>query len=285
MNNNNLKYIAIFLAVIMVGAVFAIAFTAISPPEQNDEQEQERMDPIPFNAIPGETVNSPINSISDALDLTPGEVASAQFVDVSKVRGTSFEMLFGESLDNIERMFNSKLINTYIVTGQQSSFELSTIEDDHIGIPFGEPYMHKDYPILPVGEAYFMSIGTPMALGQQNDIESFIDIIVEEKEGNDQFESILEYADVNEHKFQQVIGSGNNHFDLLYVGYAGTDTNEYARQAIYENPSEELVELIDDLSETDNLEYTVEEIDDILKVTIQGSFELVLSEPIEPDEM
>ncbi|AEH61113.1 conserved hypothetical protein [Methanosalsum zhilinae DSM 4017] len=280
MNSN--KLIAIFLAVIMVGALFAILFSGVSPPAENDENTQEA---IPFDSIPGNKINQPFGSIADALSMTPEGVTSAQYRDISSIEGTPLEMLM--DIQELDSIYGSQVVSTYSAyyDEEESWFQLDVIRPEVVAFQYGEPVTYDGYFMLPRAENIYNVIGSPLILGPRDKVEAIIDIVNTDMESTSQFDSLLNYAQDNDSEFQIVNSlSEDNYADKVYIGFSQMDGQNYIRTVVYQNLSQDTMDLIGSYeanSTERGLAYSIEEDDEFTKVVVEGNFFTLINEPMQ----
>lgn len=129
----NTKYIAIFLAVIMVMSIMPFFFSGSSNGETADNSV---VDAVGFESIPGEHVNHELNSLADGLAVTPEGVVFAEYVDIDSIKDTPLYLMMGNTsqLDSVYGVSVTKLYSAEYAN--QHSFNMHEINPEVIAFPY-----------------------------------------------------------------------------------------------------------------------------------------------------
>lgn len=272
------KLIAIFLAFIMVGSVIPYLFSGSSQPEENNPEDQTNAPG--FESVSGKHVDHKFNSIDDALKMTPEGVVSAQYFDISKIKGTPIENLINLNRTAPQGMYNANITKTYSANYNGSQFQLHTFTPEIVAFQYtSKPY--NGYQLLGRSNGIYNVIGNPTILGSEEKVKDVIDVLSKDSENTDKFDRIISYSNPDA-EIQVVQDIPNDFADQYYLGISKLGNNNYQRNIVYLNPSNSTIDNISQLeanSTERGVEFNTTTEGDITKVVVEGNLMSVISEP------
>ncbi|WP_292484820.1 surface glycoprotein [Methanohalobium sp.] len=272
------KLIAIFLAFIMVGSVIPYLFSGSSQPEGNNPADQTNAPG--FESVSGKHVDHKFNSIDDAMEMTPEGVMSAQYFDISKIRGTPIENLINLNRTAPQGMYNANITKTYSASYNDSQFQLHTFTPEIVAFQYTSN-SYDGYQLLGRGKGMFNVIGNPTILGSEEKVKDVIDVLSTNSENTDKFDRIISYSNPDA-EIQVVQDIPNDFADQYYLGINKLRNNNYQRNIVYLNPSNSTMDNISQLeanSTERGVEFNTTTEGDITKVMVEGNLMSVISEP------
>jgi hypothetical protein len=278
----NQKYIAIFLAVIMVMSILPFFFTGNSNQANGDSSSMEAAS---FDSIPGKHVDHELNSITDGLAVTDENAVVVQYFDITAIRDTPLELIIGNSsqLDGIYGSQVNKMYTAEYVDG--TWFNMHEISPQIVAFQYYlSPDLYNGYQLLSRGNDVFNVVGEPMLLGEKAQLESVLDAIEGESTPNTEFDRILEFVEPGA-EMQRLLVVEDGFADQYYVGIKLEDDTSYSRTAVYLNPTEGTINNVTSLAANSSeraLFYDVYSEDDILKVTVSSDVSNFYSLAMEP---
>ncbi|UGV41124.1 hypothetical protein J7W08_02100 [Methanococcoides orientis] len=278
----NQKYIAIFLAVIMVMSILPFFFTGNSNQANGDSSSTQASS---FDSIPGKHVDYELNSITDGLAVTAEDAVVVQYFDITAIRGTPLELIIGNSsqLDGIYGSQVNKMYTAEYVDG--TWFNMHEISPQVVAFQYYlSPDLYNGYQLLSRGNDVFNVVGEPMLLGEKAQLESVLDAIEGESTPNTEFDRILEFVEPGA-EMQRLLVVEDGFADQYYVGIELEDDMSYSRTAVYLNPTEDTINNVTSLAANSSeraLFYDVYSENDILKVTVSSDVSNFYSLAIEP---
>ncbi|MFP4654811.1 MAG: surface glycoprotein [Methanohalobium sp.] len=279
------KLIALFLAFIMVGSLFGILLSGSTQSDNNESTDQTNAPG--FESISGKHVNHEFNSIDDALQLTPKGVVSAQYFDVSKIKGTPMENLIDLNRTAPREMYNADITKSYTTSYNDSQgFQLHTFTPEIVAFQYNEE-SYNGYQLLGRGNGIFNVIGDPTILGQEEKVKNVIDVISDKSDNTDKFDHIISYTNPDA-EIEVVQDVPNGFADQYYLGFNQLENNDYQRNIVYLNPSNSTVDNISQLeanSTERGVEFNTTTEGNITKVVVEGNLMSVTSEPEPHAEM
>lgn len=267
----NQKYIAIFLAVIMVMSILPFFFSGSSNQANGDSPALE-VDG--FDSIPGKHVDRELNSLADGLAVTPDGAVVVQYLNVAEVKGTIFEYVVGNTsqLDGIygvqvDKMYSAEYLD-------RSGLNLHVISPEVIAFQYYlSPDLYNGYQLVSRGSGLYNVVGTPMIFGAQSQVESVLDIMEGNATASSSFDRVMEFAEPGA-QLQRLIIIDDGFAEQYYFDLKMINNSEFSRTAIYLNPTEGTVANVTSLSmdaSERNLVYDISSDEDIFKVTISSN--------------
>lgn len=273
------KVIAIFLAFIMVGSVVPYLFSGSSQPDNNGPTDQNNAPG--FDSISGEHVNHEFNSLNDALEMTPEGAISAQYFDISKIKGTPMQNFINISRTAPQGMYNANITKTYTANYNDSQgFQLHTFTPEIVAFQYSAK-SYNGYQLLERGNGIFNVIGNPTILGQEEKVKNVIDVLSDNAENTNKFDQIMSHTNPDA-EIQVVQDIPDDFADQYYLGFNNAENNIYQRNIVYLNPSNNTVDNISQLeanSTERGVTYNTTSDGNITKVVVEGDLMSVVSEP------
>lgn len=245
----NQKYMAIFLAVIMVTSIFAYFIASlIDNPNVNEENSdlQSQLENAPkFDTIPGTKMEHELNSIQDGLEITPEGVAVVSYVDYSRVYGTPLEVM-APNITELFSVYNSMIVqrySAYSATGD-FAFEAHDINPEVINFEYmltDNPY--NGYYMLSRGGELYNVVGTPMLFGSRDSLETVIDVSSGTNESSTDFDRILEYVEPGAEYSTLVVGT-DDVVEQYYLEYRNMNDGNYSRTEVFLEPDQSILDNI-----------------------------------------
>jgi len=246
------KLMAIFMAFIMLGAVFLYIVDKNIPDQQTEEQTQKDFYDPEFW-----TFDQPFNSISDALNMTPPGSLNADFIDLESMTPQMAEWTKSvrpilEEVDSIYRSNTTKMFYTDMKYGNNRSFLLLSTMDprkndfDYIV----SPYFYDYHPLLIRQEGglqgFYNVMGTPVILGPQQTVIDVLEITMSLNEtitSYDTYRAVL--SKVPDAPFQTV--SSNVSFAKQYYMGIKMNNGSYERTTAYLDLNSSVMKKLDQL--------------------------------------
>jgi len=289
-STKNQKYLAIFLASTMLLSAFMIYFTGDSNTDSDSNVSAsgngEENLTISFSQIPGKQVHHEFNSIADGLNMSPGGVISATYVDLQKTTGTPFEQVLG-NVKVMDSLYGADVTKRYGAGyADGNGFELHQIPEQKIFMPWGAiPY--NNYNLLArTNNTYdvWNVVGSPVILGPRQIVEDSIDVLEGNATAETNYSKILSQTNPEGSIYQEVITNTDSRdipADQLYRELKKLDDGSYMQTSLYLNPEPEFVKKIETLqagSTTRGVTYNVTASGDITKLVITSDFGNLLNE-------
>jgi len=175
------KLMAIFMAFIMLGAVFLYLVDTNIPNQQTEEKiQQDVYDPEFW------TFDQPFYSISDALNITPPGAESASFVDLEKMtpQMAAWARQAQPIVNEIDTIYNSNTTRMYYsdikYDGNFSFLLLSTMDPVRNDFQYMFVDSYYDHPLLVRQEGglqgFYNVMGTPVILAPPHTVIDVLDI-------------------------------------------------------------------------------------------------------------
>ncbi|WP_440952346.1 hypothetical protein [Methanococcoides sp. FTZ1] len=278
----NQKYVAIFLAVIMVMSIFTFFISATMGPTEEDSSSVEAAS---FDSVSGKHVELELNSIEDGLAVTAGDAVAVQYFDFQTISGTPLELLTGNTsqLDGIYGVRVNKMYRAQYIDGTE--LNMHEISPQVIAFQYYlAPELYNGYQLLSRGNNVYNVVGEPMLFGEKAEVESALDAIEGKAESNTEFERVLEFVEPGA-EIQQLILVDDGFADQYYFGLKLEDGSTLSRTTVYLNPAEDTINNVTALSANSSeraLSYDIYSEDDILKVTVTSDVANFYSLAIEP---
>ncbi|MGM0771387.1 MAG: hypothetical protein ACQESU_07250 [Halobacteriota archaeon] len=278
----NQKYIAIFLAVIMVMSILPFFFSGNSNQSNGDSSSVEAAS---FDSIPGKHVDYELKSIEDGLAVTAEEAVAVQYLDFQAISGTPLELIAGNSsqLDGIYGVHVNKMYRAQYINGTE--LNMHEISPQVIAFQYYlAPELYNGYQLLSRGNNVYNVVGEPMLFGEKAELESALDAIEGEVEPNSEFDRILEFVEPGA-EIQQLIIVDDGFADQYYFGLKLEDESTLSRTTVYLNPTEDTMNNVTYLEANSSeraLFYDIYSEDDILKVTVTSNLSNFYSLAMEP---
>ncbi|MBE0523526.1 MAG: hypothetical protein IBX40_04225 [Methanosarcinales archaeon] len=304
------KIVAAFLALIMLLSIFPYFFNGNSSNPSQDVQNNDYSDIQNDNFnVGGELIDHSFNSIADALQMSPPDTYSAQYIDVEYMNSTTAQ-LWNEyinpnittvgliSKSEVDSLYQSPTNPAQKTFTRQMYFAelpdnnfllLSTMTPKRVYFSFNAAITSYGarHQVLIRSNGGTNIMGEPTLYAPSRDnAESILSII--ESAGNqitayDTFGTLLNYSD--DYSEFQVVSSQVDFADKYYLGININQDGNFTRTTIYQNPTTETSSHIKQLAGTglargfSQYNLTIE--GDILKVVITGQFQDVINEDIE----
>ncbi|SES92079.1 hypothetical protein SAMN04488587_1581 [Methanococcoides vulcani] len=278
----NQKYIAIFLAVIMVMSILTLFIPGNSNQANGDSSSIEAAS---FDSIPGKHVDYELNSLSDGLTVTAEDAVVVQYSDIQAIRGTPLELITGNT-SQLDGLYGAQVNKVYIAQYiDETGFYMNEISPQVVAFPYYlSPDLYNGYQLLSRGNNVYDVVGEPMLFGDKVRLEQVLDSIEENEKTISQFDRIMEFVEPGAQR-QLLIIPEDSVADQYYFELKMLDEMNYSRTNIYLNPTNGTIEnvtaLADNSSER-NLVYDVYFEDDILKTTITSDLSGIYSLAMEP---
>ncbi|TGC07904.1 hypothetical protein [Methanolobus halotolerans] len=241
----NTKYVAIFLAVIMLMSIGTFFFSG--PLSNNDQDDNGAGDPADapgFETIPGTRMQHELDSVLDGLEMTPQGVSVASYVDYSRVYNTPLQIM-APNITEIYSIYNTMIMqrySAYSATGD-FAFEAHTISPEVINFEYMlTEDSYNGYYMLSRGGELYNVVGTPMLLGSRNDLENVIDVKSGTANSSTDFERILSYVEPGAEYSTLVIGDGP--VEQYYLEYRDMNDGNYSRTEVFVEPDQSLLDNI-----------------------------------------
>lgn len=294
--NKNQKYVAIFLAVIMLFSVLTILIGGSN--NYSDDKNSENESPtssaetnsstIPFSQIPGKQVHHQFNSIADGLNMSPDGVISAAYVDLQKTTGTPLEQSFGNT--TMMRPFYgvdvTKRYSAYYSDG--SGFELHSIPQQKILKSF-VPIPYHGYQLLARDTSangdIWNVVGSPVILGSRQSVKSVIDVLEGNATSTTEYNQILSQANPKDVIFQIVAARTNNTTDVpadqYYNDFRKLDNGSFEQTSLFLNIKPDIAKNITALQATSSergVAYNLTTSGNITKLVLTSDFQSLSNE-------
>ena len=240
------KLLAAFLVLTMVFSIFAYIF--ISPRSetaqetQNPQSQEDKYNPEFW------AVNSPFDSISDALKMTPSGTVTASYVDIESMTPQMIQWA---------KTFKTELVDIPIIDFADSLYKSNTTKVYFAGLRYqkNDSFLllstmfpeKNDFEYLMLPDAYppilirqdqyngmYNIMGTPAIFAPPQTSIDVLRIIYSQNKtatGYDQYEGLLDY--VESAPFQTIV-SNLSFADQYYMGIRETNGN-YERTTVYLN--------------------------------------------------
>jgi hypothetical protein len=306
------KIMAGFLALIMLLSIFPYFLNGDSSNSQQQNNQFDDYDNIQndnFN-VGGQLIDHNFNSIADALQMSPSDVYSAQYIDVEYINSTTnklwFEVLNPNittvnkiSKNEVDSIYNSptspqEKISTrqvyYAELPNNNFLLLSTITPKRVFFKYNTAITSYDgrHQVLIKENGFTNVMGEPTLFTPSRELaESILSIITgpaTQPTAYDAFSPLLNFSDDYSSEFQ-VVSSQIDFADKYYLGIYLNQDGNFTRTTIYQNATTETSSHIQQLAKTGLKrgfsQYNVTIEGDILKVVITGPFQDVIDEDIE----
>ncbi|NPE29850.1 hypothetical protein HNV12_18190 [Methanococcoides sp. SA1] len=278
----NTKYVAIFLAVIMVMSILPFFFSGNSNKATSDNSV---VDVAGFESVPGKHVDHELNSLADGLAATPEGVVFAQYLDIGSIKDTPLYLVIGNT-SQLDSIYGSSVTKVYSAEyADMGSFNMHVISPELIGFSY---YLSTDvyngYYFASRGNDVYNVIGNPMLLGSKDKLGSVLDVMESNATASSDFSRLMDYVEPGAPMQRaMVVEEGfadQYYFDLMFV-----DDAHVSRTTIYLNPTDGARENITAYAVAGSdkgLDYDVFSEEDILKVTVTSNisdFYTLIGEP------
>lgn len=285
----NQKYLAVLLALTMLLSVFMIFFSGDSKTSGNETSTPENgveNSTIAFSQIPGKQVHHEFNSIADGLNMSPGGVISATYVDLQRTTGTPFEQVFG-NVTSMKSLYGADVTKRYGAGyANGSGFELHQIPEQKILMPWGA-IQYNNYSLLARTNNtrdIWNVAGSPVILGSQQSVKDVIDVLDGNATATTEYNSLLSQADPEGSIYQEVVTKTNSTdipADQVYTELKKLDDGSYRQTSIYLSPESNVTEKIQALqanSTERGVTYNVTTSGNITKMMITSDFGNLINE-------
>ncbi|WP_135604522.1 hypothetical protein [Methanococcoides sp. NM1] len=278
----NQKYIAIFLAVIMVMSILPFFFTGNSNQANGDSSSMEAAS---FDSIPGKHVDYELNSINDGLAATAENAVVVQYFDIMAIRGTPLELIIGNT-SQLDGLYGSQVNKMYTAQYIDDTwFNMHEISPQVVAFQYYlSPDLYNGYQLLSRGNNVYNVVGEPMLFGEKVQLESALDAIEGESAPNAEFDRILEFVEPGA-EMQRLLVIEDGFADQYYLEMKLEDDMSYSRTTVYLNPTEGTINNVTSLAANSSeraLFYDIYSEDDILKVTVSSNVSNFYSLAMEP---
>ncbi|WP_406657035.1 hypothetical protein V7O62_00390 [Methanolobus sp. ZRKC2] len=241
----NQKYVAIFLAAIMLMSIAPFFF---SGPLNNNQDEnsdlQDELENAPgFETIPGTKMEHEINSIQDGLEITPEGAAVVSYVDYSRVYGTPLEMM-APNITELFSVYNSLIVKRYSAYNLEGdfAFEAHTINPEVINFEYmtvDDPY--NGYYMLSRGGELYNVVGTPMLLGSKDSLEDVIDVSSGNNNSSTDFDRILTFVEPGA-EYSMLVTGDDSLAEQYYLEYRHMEDGNYSRTEVFVEPEQNILD-------------------------------------------
>jgi len=277
----NTKYIAIFLALLMVMSIMPFFFSGSSNGEIADNSV---VDAVGFESIPGEHVDHELNSLADGLAVTPEGAVFAEYVDVDGIRDTPLSLMMG-NISQLDYVYGVSVTKLYSAEyANQHSFNMHVINPEVIAFPYELSEAYNGYYFASRGGDLYNVIGNPMLLGQQDRLEDVLDVMEGNANASSDFSRVMEFVEPGA-PIQQVMVVNDGFADQYYFDLMFLDESRLSRTTVYLNPTDGTRNNITAYAAEGpdkGLDYDIESQEDILKVIVtldSSDFYTFLGEP------
>lgn len=271
----NKKYVAIFLAAIMVVSILPFFFSGNTNDSNGSEELTDLEDAPGFEIIDGTHFDAEINSISDGLAITPEGVSNAAYIDYLKVYNTPLQV-FAPNITDLYSLYNTGISKRYSAYNDSANFgfEAHILKPEVINFEYALADMYNGYSLLMRGPNVSNIIGTPTLLGDRAILKKVIDVKSGNSQASTEFTEILSYVDSGAE--YQFVTSTDPLAEQHYLEFRSMDDGNYTRTEIFLNPLESTINTIEGLeanSTERGLSYdtTIEEEGRIVKVVITSN--------------
>lgn len=270
----NTKYVAIFLAALMVFSIFSYFVASFTGDSGTDEEETTSIEDAPgFEVIEGTHFDAELNSVSDGLAFTPEGVSNAIYVDYSRTYGTPLQ---DYNVSDLYSYYNTLMVRRFSAYNVTSNFgfEAHTLNPEVVNFNYVVADTYNGYSLLSRGSGIFNVIGTPTILGDQATLETVIDVRSGTSPASSKFTEILSYADSGAE--YQVITSTDSLAEQHYLEYRNMENGNYSRTEVFLGPEESTIDNIEGLEATSSereLFYNVSTFDEgnVVKVVVTAN--------------
>ncbi|MBN2110680.1 MAG: hypothetical protein JW705_06290 [Methanosarcinaceae archaeon] len=272
----NQKYVAIFLAAIMLMSIAPFFF---SGPLNNNGNENTVTDPSEapgFETIPGTKIEHDLSSIHDGLEITPGGVSVVSYIDYSRIYNTPLQIM-APNITELYSIYNSMIIHRYSAFNNTGDFgfEAHTINPEVVNFEYmmtENPY--NGYYMLSRGGELYNVVGTPMLFGSRDSLEKVIDVRSGTAESSGDFDRILPFVEPGAEYSMLVIA--DEIAEQYYLEYRNMADGNYSRTEVFVEPDQSILDSINVLeanSTERNLYYntTTYEDENVTKVVITAN--------------
>ncbi|MDW7731277.1 MAG: hypothetical protein SCH66_02480 [Methanolobus sp.] len=243
----NQKYVAIFLAAIMVMSIFSYfvaSFIGNDNEESTDLQDQLENAPE-FDTIPGTKMQHELNSIQDGLEMTPPGVSVVSYVDYSKVYNTPLQVM-APNITQLYSVYNSMIMQRYSAYSASGdfAFETHTISPEVINFQYTlseDPY--NGYYMLSRGEELYNVVGSPMLFGSRGSLEEVIDVTSGTNQSSTDFDRILPYIEPGA-EYSTLVKGDDDLVNQYYLEYRSADDGNYSRTEVFVEPNQSILDNI-----------------------------------------
>ncbi len=281
----NQKYIAIFLAAIMVMSL--LSFFVGSMMGNGNEAVSGEQQIAGFDSIPGDHVDHELNSITDGLEMSPAGLTSAQFLNLQVINGTPMVLLVGNT-SSLDGIYGSKVEQMYSAEyGYEGAwFNLHRISPPIVAFQY---YLYPDayngYYLLSRGNNMYNVVGTPMLLGERTSLEGVLDVLSGNEAPSDDFDRLIPHMNTDA-QIQRVVKLTESTADEYYLDLRQLDNGQYERTVVYLNASDDLMNNVTmwagNATERGLIYEISSEEDDITKVVITSDLSGLYSLSSEP---
>lgn len=242
----NQKYIAIFLAAIMVLSIFSYFAASLmgNGNEDNNDLQNDLENAPGFETIPGTKMQHELDSVLDGLEMTPNGVVVASYVDYSRVYNTPLQVM-APNITDLFSIYNSMIVerySAYSATGD-FAFEAHDINPEVINFQYmltEEPY--NGYYMLSRGGELYNVVGTPMLLGPRDSLERVIDVSSGTNESTSDFDRVLPYVEPGAE--YSTLVAGDELVDQYYLEYRNMNDGNYSRTEVFVEPDQSILDNI-----------------------------------------
>ncbi|ABE51228.1 hypothetical protein [Methanococcoides burtonii] len=278
----NTKYVAIFLALLMVMSIITVFIPGSS---NGDAEDNSGVELAGFESIPGEHVDHELNSLADGLAVTPEGVAFAEYVDVDSIRDTPLFLMM-DDVSQLDSIYGVPVTKSYSARYTNlHRFNMHVINPEVIAFPYElSEEAYNGYYFASRGGDLYNVIGNPMLFGQQDRLEDALDVMEGDANASSDFSRVMEFVEPGA-SIQQVMVVDDGFADQYYLDLMFLDDSRLSRTTVYLNPTDGTRNNITAYAAegTDKgLDYDIESQEDILKVTVTSNitdFYTLIGEP------
>ena len=234
---------------------------------------------IAFFIVPNEDQGK-LNSISDALNMTPSGVTFARYLDVHEMRGTPLgELLTPSGVVRPYELYNAEITRMCIIVFEDGTWVEFHQTATRPRFRYTATIDHRGHEIL-VREGGIGNVLTdPIIYGPTGNVKRVIGIIEgDATPARDDFRILQKVREPVE--FERV--SIEDFAEVFYMSIHRLEDGMYQRTAIYQNPSETKATNLTQLAETApsrELVYNIRQDEGYLIIIVIGDFRTVINEP------
>ncbi|WP_342305350.1 hypothetical protein [Methanolobus sp. ZRKC5] len=238
----NQKYVAIFLAAIMVMSILPFFFSGDANDSNTSEEVTGLEDAPGFEIIDGTHFDAEINSIAEGLTISPQGVSNAAYIDYSKVYGTPLQA-FAPNITDLYSVYNTLIIKRYSAYDDEGfAFEAHVLSPEVINFQYIGAGTYNGYQLLSRGGELFNVIGTPTLLGTSSSLESVIDVSSGMSNSSTEYDEILGYVVPGAE--YQMLSSEDLIAEQHYLEFRNMEDGNYTKTEIFLNPLEGTISTI-----------------------------------------
>lgn len=256
----NQKYIAIFLAALMVMSVFSFFVASfMGDSGETEETVTDLQDAPSFEVIDGSHFSAEIGSISDGLAITPEGATNMAYVDYARVYNTPLQV-FAPNITDLYSVYNTLITRRYSASNNENfAFEAHVLNPEVINFQYMVTDTYNGYQVLSRGGELYNVIGTPTLLGSESSLEKVIDVSSGTGNVSTEYSEILSYVEPGAE--YQMLSSEDWIADQHYIEFRNMGDGNYSRTEIFLNPLDTTLETISSLADNSserNLVYDVD---------------------------